>query len=136
MKDDLAEAQRERVKAVFERWTGPLGLRWQRRMTYEWHRGPIPGHEQAAMTRTPSWEYKEVALGVNLCRVSDLDDEDLEWAIVHELMHVFLAGLIGAYNRKVDNDAFRMIEEHTASSLAHAVMWLRVHCEPKEESTS
>jgi hypothetical protein len=47
-------------------------------------------------------------------------------------MHIFLDGLVKAHHEKVDRDAFRMIEEHTASTLAQAVMWLRAHCEPKE----
>lgn len=136
MRDEDADAQRERVKAVYDRWGPPLGLGWLRRITFEWHRGPIPDHEGAVMTCEPSWEYKEAALSVNLARASELDDEDLEWAVVHECMHVFLAGLIAAYNRKVDGDAFRLIEEHTASSLAQAVMWLRAHDAPKSEDAA
>jgi hypothetical protein len=131
--DEGAEAQKARVMGVYERWAGPLGLGWQRQISFSWYRGEIPDHPRAAMTCEVQWQYKSARICVDLLKVADLTDDDLEWVVVHELMHVFLGGLIEAFNLKVDGDAFRMIEEHTASSLAQSVMWLRAHCDPKEK---
>lgn len=133
MKDEIAEAQKARVMALYEKWGIPLGLGWQRRVSFSWYRGAIPDYPDAAMTCAVQWQYKSATISVDLVKVADLDDHDLEWALVHEMCHVFLGGLITAHRERVDNDAFRLIEEHTASTIAQAVLWLRAHCEEKEQ---
>jgi hypothetical protein len=127
--DDQAEAQQARVMALYARWGRPLGLGWWRQVTFAWERGAIPGYPEAAMTCAVRWEYKSARITVDLTRVETLDDTDLEFAVVHELMHVYLGGLVEANRKEVDRAAFRMVEEHTATSLAQAVLWLRAHCE-------
>ena len=128
MDDALAEAQQGRVMAIYGRWGRPLGLGYQRAITFSWYRGAIPDYEQAALVVDVDWQYKSARIKVDLCKVVDLTDADLEWAVVHELCHVFLGGLVDAHRLKVDRDAFRLIEEHTASTLAQAMLWLREHC--------
>lgn len=134
MNDEAAEAQKARVMALYEKWGPPLGMGWQRQVSFSWYRGAIPDYEGAAMTCCAQWQYKQAKISVDLCKVIDEADEDLEFMLVHELMHVFLGGLIEANRKQVDRDAFRMIEEHTASTLAQAVMWLRSHCEKAREA--
>lgn len=134
MSDEAADAQKARVMELYARWGDPLGLGWQRAVTFEWHRGPIPDYPRAAMACCVQWQYKSAAISVCLPKIADLNDDDLEWAVVHELIHVFLGGLVEAHDNRVDADAFRMIEEHTASTLAQAVMWLRAHCERKADA--
>lgn len=129
MNDAEFEAQKARVMAVWERWARPLGMGWQRKLVLSWYRGAIPNHPDAAMTCWTDWQYKDSKISVDLTRVGELDERDLEFAVVHELMHVFLGGLIDAHRRDVDRDAFRMIEEHTATQLAQALLWLRASCE-------
>ncbi len=136
MNDALADAQKARVLVVFERWGGPLGMGWQRKVSFRWYRGAVPDFPDAAMVCDASWQYKEAVIQVDLVKVADLEDDSLEFSLVHEIMHVYLRGLIEAHHEKVDREAFRMIEEHTASSLAQAVMWLRAHCEPKESEAA
>ena len=132
MNDAEAEIQKARVMAEYHRWSEPLGMGYQRHVEFSWHRGPIPDHSKAAMVCTARWQYKTATIDVELTRIERMSDGELEFCIVHEIMHVFMGGLIEAFNAGVDGPAFRMIEEHTATTLAQAVMWLRAHCEPDD----
>lgn len=123
MRDELAEAQKARVMALHHAWARPLGLLYQV-LTYRWHRGAIPNYPEATMTVDPDWQYGRALIHVDLTESARLSDEELRFAFVHEMMHVFLAGLIEGHRLKVDQDAFRLIEEHTASMLARGVIWV------------
>lgn len=137
MNDEQAEAQKARVMAVWDRWATPLGMGYQRKTSFTWCRGPIDEYPEATMTCYANWKYKEVDISVDLKRVANIEeDSEVEYAVLHEIMHVFLRGLVEGHHEKVDGDAFRMIEEHTATNLAQALLWIRSHFETLSEITT
>jgi hypothetical protein len=77
--DEQAEAQKARVMALYERWGKPLGLGWQRAVTFSWYRGGIPDYPGAAMTCSAQWQYKSATISVDLVKIAEESDADLEW---------------------------------------------------------
>lgn len=133
MNDEQAEAQKARVQALYDRWVRPLGLSWWR-WKLVWHRGAIQDHDSALFNVNVSFEYHRVTLDICLPLVDEQSDDDLEWAFVHECAHVFTIPLKHAAAERVDSDAMHMLEEHQASAIASALVWLRAHCEASTDS--
>lgn len=95
--DEVMEAGRARLDALFEKWRDLLGLdHWT--VTQHYHRGPIPmtgapgGFAgQALGVTSASWEYLDARIDWSMDAVADAGDEYLEHAVVHEAMHIWLA---------------------------------------------
>lgn len=62
------------------------------------------------------WKYHESHITLSMRKLKDLDKEQIEKAIVHELMHVFLNEM---REEGIDH------EERVATSLQKAFMWVR-----------
>lgn len=133
MNDEQAEIQKARVMALHEKWVGPLGLAWWH-WDMRWYRGAIPSAPESLFYITIRFEYLDVALSMNLAEVSECSDEDLERAFVHECGHLFTVPLKNAADKRVDGDAMHMLEEHQASLIGKAFLWLRAHCEQEQIS--
>lgn len=132
MNDAEAEAQKARVEALYERWVTPLGLAyWKWKLV--WHRGAIEDHDAALFNISVSFEYHRVVLDVCLPKAEAQSDDDLEWAFVHECAHVFTIPLKSAAAMRVDQDAMHMLEEHQASAIASAFVWLRASLKTAED---
>ena len=117
--DAERDAQRERVKALFERWIGLIGLdRWKIKISYL-AEGPIEGDDGsfALMTCTARWEYRKATITVALSECPALPDDELEQIVVHELMHIFLSEM-----REKDEDLKH--EERVATMLAEGLIGL------------
>lgn len=120
--DEEYKAQIERVEAIIDRWVEPLGLKWWDITTVYDRSG---GREQSdgfvtiAQCRA-RWEYLRAQITVFLGTVKDVDDDDLESHIVHELMHIFLAAWPPDEDGSVDEH-----EELAATMLARAMRWAR-----------
>ena len=117
MRDDAADAQVKRIKKLRARWHGPLGLLWWE-VTDVCERGCIEHYPGALATAYAQWEYRKATITWDLGRVADADDAELEWAFVHEAMHIHLSEMRG-------EDVSSQHEERVATDLAHAFIRTR-----------
>jgi len=112
------DAQIARIQALADKWLKPLGLLWWRRITFgysEDRRDFGVDSDEAVMITHPSWEYMEAVIDVNLLYVAELDDPELEYDFVHELVHILLAEIT---NRK------RGSVERVVTNVASAFLWV------------
>lgn len=129
MDDAKYEAQRERVVTLADRWIRAIGLGWWR-ITNSYDRTGEDfadstvrsgGYRTGTAARCfPEWRYGFATIVWNMPEVAEMDDEQLENTFVHELMHLYLHELRG------DEDGDHLDhEEHAATSLAKAFIWIR-----------
>lgn len=122
MNDEQFEAQRVRVRAIFDRWLGLLRLQgWQ--IIFHWDRtdGAERGHSfRSFMSCEPDWRYLHAVINVHLGAISEVDDDDvLEGYVVHELMHIHLSEI------SHDDETYRAHEERVATQLSRAFLEVR-----------
>jgi hypothetical protein len=124
--DDAEYArQKRRLLALFERWAGPLGLRWwDIDMAYEREQFEVdgkPAPETIAQTAV-NWRYGHATITWNMPQVAQLADDKLERTFVHELAHLLVNEM-----RQCDQDDWLDHEERVVTNLTKAFLWLREH---------
>lgn len=126
MKRREFKRQIKRIKALNCKWLGPLGLLWWHIDT-NYYDSSAEFHAATGVTSVMSvcveWRYAHATISVNVPVIAGLDDERLEFNYLHELAHIFLAELT-----EVDKPSSEH-EEHAATVLAKAFVWLRKACE-------
>lgn len=113
--------QRNRVRALYERWKNILALyEWDLPTTYESGPMVIDGAEnaEAAACASVRWQYRSATLRFNVEECAKMDDDELERCYVHECMHVLLAEM-----REKDHELKH--EERSATMLAWALVRAR-----------
>lgn len=119
MSPDDFEAQKARVRDLFDCWRNVLGLdEWSIDLAY--HDAPyIDGdgevRSKALGCAEVEWKYRRATLYFRLDLTPAEDDDDLEYCLVHEAMHVLLNGMrpvLDAANG-IATEYRRMFEEHT-----------------------
>lgn len=133
MNEEAFAAQKERVRAVFDRWRNVLGLdEWHIELNYrdaEWVKHDGSPSALALGLTSVDWEYRRATIDFRCDLTGDQSDEELEYCVVHEAMHVLLngqravreLGSVGAVYREYE----RLFEEHTATTLARAFIRAR-----------
>jgi predicted acylesterase/phospholipase RssA len=90
MTDKEYRRTKKRVEKLIERWRHILWLsQWQVDVTY-FREPPAEmnhGDACALMDITPRWEYLRAHLRIHMPQVALLDADDLEKAVLHELLH-------------------------------------------------
>lgn len=137
MTDAEFEEQKARLKVLVDRWVKPLGLGWWKiDMEYarEEYRPAKENTRDAEVAHCAcDWRYGEACITWNMPKLPGLNDDELEWAFVHELMHIFL----NEQRWTADNSADSLDhEERVASTLAKAFVWLRESLTEVSESAS
>ncbi len=126
MNDAEFDAQRVRLQALSEKWIKPLGLGWYALdFVYARDNYKPPGttaKEDSLAYCSTDWRYGHAAITWNMVEVIEQDENKLEVAFVHELMHVFLNEMRWTANN--DSDSLDH-EERVASTLTKAFLWLR-----------
>ena len=119
MTDKEYEKQKARVKKFWDKWFVPLGLGWFKvKLVYE---RVADDDEPLRITATyPHWQYRRASVYFYLPLCAEHDDERVEDTVVHEMIHILLAGL-----HNMDDEEKREITEYTTETLARAVMWAR-----------
>jgi hypothetical protein len=126
--DAEAEAQKDRVRALWDRWGDPLGLvLWSVR--FAWDRTAAKDDDNpggATVWRkhfqvSADWRYLDALVTAYLPNLEPLDDAMLEQSFLHECMHIFLNELRGAGFTK----DFGAREERVATVLAKAFQGVR-----------
>lgn len=115
--DKEVREQRVRIEKLIKKWLIPLGLgQWQVDIDYYGDIGSEDDYETIYMTCKANWPYLDAKLAVNLGACATLDDDKLERAFLHELMHIFLNEM--RQKEKEDH------EERVATQLANAFVWV------------
>jgi hypothetical protein len=123
--DAEAEAQKDRVRALWDRWGDPLGLvLWSIR--FAWDRTAAKDDERGSNWRkhfqvSADWRYLDALVTAYLPNLEPLDDAMLEQSFLHECMHIFLNELRGTSFTK----DFGAREERVATVLAKAFQGVR-----------
>lgn len=129
MNDAEYERQKERLRALGEKWVRPLGLGWGQvdlaycRTRDEFEPGDTDNPDgvlPAAKCHT-DWRYGHSTITWVLPEIADMDDEKLELVFLHELMHIFVNEM-----RWYERDGHGLDhEERVCTTLAKAFLWLR-----------
>ncbi len=88
------KTQQARLERIWRRWHGRLGMYgWDIRRDY--HDGEFVAQDgeasgQALASTHVDWRYKHGSIAWNTALAAGMDDERLEYALVHEIMHVWL----------------------------------------------
>jgi hypothetical protein len=98
MDDTEYAVQVERVKTLFNKWIGPLGLAtWDISLLVERTRCSREKSEKDSGYEfvinadcAASWEYEKATITCYLPRIADLSDERLERTMIHEMLHCLL----------------------------------------------
>jgi len=126
--DEEFAQQKDRIRALADRWIGPLGLHWYKidlayaRDDYQ----PLgdTSRENSLAKCSTDWRYGTALITWNMPLVREQKDDDLEMAFVHELCHIFLNEM--RWTASNDGDSLDH-EERVASTLTKAFLWLRDH---------
>lgn len=146
MNDGEYEQQKERLRALAERWIKPLGLGWWQidliyaRDDYELPAGSSSDRAHSLAHCSCDWRYADASITWNMPLVKEQSDEELQRYFVHELGHIFVSEMRWA--RDNDHDGLDH-EERVVTTLAKAFLWLReiaadeakataIHTEDKE----
>lgn len=131
MTDEEYESQKKRFTEIAKSWRHILGLGWWN-ITYHFERNlpdPFDHPSNAVMWVTPDWRYMMASLTVCVPNILDLDDEELEYCILHEYGHIFVNELRNSTGEDYSNH-----EERVATTLGYSWQWIRQHyTEPEEE---
>ena len=96
MKRKAAKRVRRRWQAALDEWIPALGLdEYHIEVAYYSDPDDFPAGKgddtgRPAAQVISKWQYMGAWLGVNMLEVADLDDVQLEEAVVHELCHVLV----------------------------------------------
>lgn len=133
--------ERDRIERLHATWAKALGVPHAWTIHTQYYREPLdarphPDRQRPpecehvrygrAMQVTAQWEYQTADLEINCLLTARLTDEELTEYFLHELGHLYLAGLAtvhGGRQEPVDH-AWYLLEEHTATTLAFAFKWL------------
>lgn len=121
------EETTERIKAIVQRWKQPLGLGWFRRFDVEYDNQYKEGSRDSVAECYAKWEYEEVVVTFFLPACVGKTDEELEYTIVHEIMHGVINEMREAEYGSGDGDkkCKRQHEERVCTELAQRFLWTR-----------
>lgn len=136
MNDREFNEQKKRIQALIDKWKDPLGLGWwQINFNYcregeiERTHGDDPEARFTALMDVQSeWQYLHASVRVNMPKLAQVDDEDLEQSFVHELMHIYVSEMqVPAWADAPAEiiQSLRDHEERVVTMLARAVCWVR-----------
>lgn len=123
MKRKAYKRQRTRIRRCFDEWITKLGLRWwEIEIRYydrqRFFRKASGAGRNIAMRVWADWRYATATIAVNVPSLAKMDDDQLERAVVHELLHILV-------NEMREDDPYVKHEERTVTTLTKAVMWVR-----------
>lgn len=119
MTDREFKTQRARVSKAWEKWFTPIGMGWWQVDRQSAREREEDEPATAAMTTT-NWQYRTASVTFYLPACADLNDDQLEEVVVHEMVHI-LCGPI----QDMSDDSRREITEHTVTTIARAIIWAR-----------
>lgn len=136
MNDTEFNEQKARIEALIDRWKDPLGLGWWNIDFQYCREGELErthGHDPesrftALMDCSVEWQYLNACIRINMPMIATRDDDDIENAFVHELMHVFVAEMQVPEWADAPAAIFQSLRDHeerVVSMLARVIVWTR-----------
>jgi hypothetical protein len=117
------ETTTKKVKAAFAKWMKPLGvLWWNIEIVYFDDPKKIKklfekDEDKLVLAKTyVEWKYMDATIGINVPAFKDLSDDEIERAVVHELLHVLV-------NEMREKEVHH--EERVVTTLTKAFFWVR-----------
>jgi hypothetical protein len=124
MTTDALTPTQDLIRAAFEKWVTRLGLGWWR-VDVVYYDDPTEivsrfredggGQRIIAAHVTADWRYAEACISVNLPAWVEMSEDQIERAVVHELMHVLV-------NEMREGEMHH--EERVVTQLTKAVFWV------------
>jgi hypothetical protein len=110
---------KERFNKQFKRWTYMIeAYGWKLTVYYCGSSEDMPDdHQGCNACSIHKFRYLEASIYVNLRKCKDLDDEEIEYVVIHELTHLLVAPL--------QESSEETPLEYTVSSLARIMHGLR-----------
>lgn len=122
MNDREYKKQKRRAERVLLKWQEALGFRWWKcRFDFSRQHKERTDDEAKAGKEILAdifcqWEYAHLTITVYLPAIEDLDNDELEHAIVHEFAHALV-------NEMRDYAKDEKHEERVVENLAKAIRW-------------
>jgi len=122
MKPKAYRKAHARIQASFDRWITVLGLRWWSMEIWyyasrkDFMKSSGASGPNVAMRNTTKWEYGDVTIQVCVPALAHLRGEDLDRAVVHELLHTLV--------NEMRDDGIKH-EERVVTALTKAVFWIK-----------
>jgi len=120
----MVRDKRKKIKKYLKKWITPLGLGWWKidifyiddpaTILNEFKTGDGEGIVRA--TVKPQWEYGVASINFNLPAFNNLDDDEIERVVIHELVHILV-------NEMRESEMHH--EERVVTGLTKAFMWTR-----------
>ena len=124
MNDKAYNEHKARIQKLLTRWVTPMGLNWFK-VDVTWDRS-YAKDGSAAITDMSNWKYRDFGITFYMPTCADMNDEELEKLVVHELCHVLLAPISCNMEGTDDNDHYRRdIMELNTEIVASAFLWVR-----------
>lgn len=126
MTDQEFADQKARIDGFVVYWLPVLGLSgWRMDFKYFRDSGEFPGSGDVVLAETyAQWEYMQGAVSFNVPLWTDLEEDEAEETVVHELMHVLLKET--RYGCPCDGEEFDTHhEERVATMLSRAFLAAR-----------
>lgn len=130
MNDREYKRQKRRIKALAEKWDGPLGMRWWRVTDVYCREGlDETAPEDAAQNWKAvarcriKWMYRQLVVSWDMPMVADTTDAEIEEHFVHERVHA----IVNEMREWMDHPANIAIdhEERVVCMLTSALLWVR-----------
>lgn len=129
--------QRRRIHRFLDKWVVTLGLGpWTLDQVYS--SGELPkelaGGPDSVVHAScnVSWEYQRARISWNCNSISDLDDDQLERVVIHELCHVLVAQMCD-YRSECGRFIEVKHEEATVTRLTNAIKWIEADARRRGE---
>lgn len=117
MNDAEADIQKARIQRYLDKWM-PAGFGWWK-LKIDYERGSSTGKESLIETANiiENWEYRSARITFYLDCTTDLNDDDLEHTVVHELSHLLLGSI-----RDYSTDDRRQMTEFAVTAVTRALL--------------
>jgi hypothetical protein len=109
---------KKRIKALIKKWYEPAGWGWWR-TGFVYSRERQPDNDGVAALTIADFKYSHATITLYLPALRDMNDEELEHLIVHELCHL-TASTWPSYE---DNEDANARFERTVDDFAKQMIW-------------
>lgn len=117
MNDKQFKDQKKRIESLIHKWFKPIGMGWWQ-VDFHYERERADQSPDTVGMTTSNWQYRTGDITFFLPTCSEINDDKLEEAVVHELTHILVSPL-----QDLSDDRARDITEFTVTSIARALIW-------------
>jgi len=118
---DQLRAAKEAIEGFAALWIGRLNLSHWSDITQKFHTGLCPETADCAARTFSDWKYKYATIEFYLGVMVNMEPQEQELVVVHELLHVVLNEMHGASDANLSEDD-RAHEERVVTELTQAFL--------------